>query len=323
MCMATQDEFVWLELKPQQNFKDDDDNQILKITKSASEFAFFVLKKDDAMRIIIRARASEKDLFRTLRGLTVSEAKIPDFESMVTRYLVQKNKTSLVPLLDPARLEKSDMYQKMWNREHDSIMACFVCKATEKCRSEINSKITSLEAFRDSHKGRLPSKKKAELAAAIKKQDGNYGYYNCCIVFGMEYAGSQQDRAAVKEPLDKIDNLIGIVSSNRFKDRIARKRAKFSYEDKTFLQRIFEIFHPIKTINPLTFVPEKLRSKSMVLTANELAYFISLPEEYDIQTVNFEMGPNPTFMHGKTEDIDKTDLDVQKTDEEPPDDRED
>ncbi|MDE1764291.1 MAG: hypothetical protein KGH88_08615, partial [Thaumarchaeota archaeon] len=67
-----------------------------------------------------------------------------------------------------------------------------------------------------------------------------------------------------------------------------------------------------KTINPLTFVPEKLRSKSMVLTANELAYFISLPEEYDIQTVNFEMGPNPTFMHGKTEEIGDTDLEIQK-----------
>ncbi|MDE1863035.1 MAG: hypothetical protein KGI33_08995 [Thaumarchaeota archaeon] len=315
--MKALSDFVWLELKPQQNFKDDQENQILKIIESASEFAFFVLKKDRAMRIIVRAPANEKTLFWTIQGLTVTEVRFPDFENMVTRYLVLKNKGSLVPLLDPAKLAKSNVYQKMWNREDDSIMACFVCRSTEKCRSEINSKIASLEAFQDSHKGRLPSKKKAELAAARKKQDVNYSYYNCCIVFGMEYTGSRQDRIAIKESLNKIDNMIGIVSSNRFKDRISRKRAKFSYEDKTFLQKMAELFHPVKTINPMTFVPEKLRSKSMVLTANELAYFISFPQEHDIRTINFEMGPNPTFVHGKTEEIVNTDLDIQKSDEEP------
>jgi hypothetical protein len=51
-------------------------------------------------------------------------------------------------------------------------------------------------------------------------------------------------------------------------------------------------------------------SKSRVLTDTELAFFISLSQEYDIQTINFCMGSTPTFVRGQTQEIDKTDLTI-------------
>ncbi len=305
-------EFVWLELKPQQNFKDDKENKMLEVIQSASEFAFFVMHKNGTMRMIARVPTTEEGLFSTIAGLSAVRTEMPDLEGMAARYLALKNGKSLVPLLDPARLEKSNVYKKMWNSDRDSVMACFVCNKTEESRNEINNSIVTLENTKLAKGGRLSGRKREEYDWALKKKDGRNGYYNCSIFFAMETVGGRQDKAAVKDALSKLDNLIGIVSSNKFKQRIAKKRIKISSEERTFRQKIFGLFHPVKTIDPATFIPTKLRSKSLVLTENELAYFISLPEEHDIQTINFEMGPEPTFMHGKTEDIEDTDLDIQK-----------
>ncbi len=54
-----EEEFSWLELKPQQKFKDDEENNILKIIQHASEFAFFVFRNKSEMKIIVRTRKND------------------------------------------------------------------------------------------------------------------------------------------------------------------------------------------------------------------------------------------------------------------------
>ncbi len=97
---------------------------------------------------------------------------------------------------------------------------------------------------------------------------------------------------------------------NSFAHRIATRRIKFSFGRKNFGQKLAEAFG-VDAIDPFTFVPDRLDSKSMTLTEVELAFFVSFPQEYDIQTINFGMGPTPTFVHSNTQEMDETDLTIQ------------
>jgi adenosine/AMP kinase len=77
MASKIQEEFVWLELKPQQRFKDDQENQVLKIIQYATEFAFFVFRNKSEMRLIVRTTNKDTNLFGTIDGLTVERIDQP------------------------------------------------------------------------------------------------------------------------------------------------------------------------------------------------------------------------------------------------------
>ncbi len=370
--VATEEGFVWLELKPQQKFKDDNENRIFQIIQSAPEFAFFVFRENDIMRLVVRTEEGNQDLFKTIPGISVEQTEAPSFGNMVTKYLVMKNKRSMVSLTDLKIITKSNVYQKMWKAEKNCMMACFVCNKTKDALSKINGTIEVLEGVQNTKGARLSGKKKEELTAATQKRDGHHGYYNCCIVFGVQSSSAElhelqeerekkieekknafeskleeigsldkkafrqeykklkktydeavkkigkefwsavkDRRAKIKEATKALDRLISAVLLNPFAHRIARRRVRFFLGQKSFGQRLADIFGGIGTIDPSTFVPTKLYAKSMVLTEIELAFFISFPQEYDIQTINFGMGPTPTFVHGKAQEMDETNLTVQ------------
>ncbi|MGI0102320.1 MAG: hypothetical protein ACREA7_06970 [Nitrosotalea sp.] len=370
--MASKEGFVWLELKVQQKFRDDNENRIFGIIQHAPEFAFFVFREKDAMRLVVRTTENNQNLFKTIPGISVEQTKTPHFGNMVAKYLVLRNKRSMVPLTDLKVITKSNAYQKMWQEKRDSVMTCFVCNKTKDALSMINAKITSLEGAQNTKGARLSGKKKTELAAATQKRDGHHGYYNCTIVFGVRSTCTElqelQDakegkiaeekdifesrveqinsldekefrkdykkikesyqeavkkiwddsrskaktrRKEIIESVQTLDKMIGTFLLNSFAHRIARRRVKFSSGGKSFGQRLAEIFGGTSTIDPITFVPGKLYSKSMVLTEIELAFFMSFPQEYDIQTINFGMGPTPTFVHGSKQEMDETNLTVQ------------
>lgn len=362
-----EEEFSWLELKPQQKFKDDEENNMLKIIQHASEFAFFVFRNKSEMKIIVRTRKNDQDLFKTIAGVSAELVERPHFGNLVTKYLKMKNNRSFVPLVDLKNITKSNLYSKLWAEQRDSMMACFVCDQTKKISSEIDRKINALEKRAATKGVTLSGKNKSELAAAKQKREG-HSYYSCTLVFGVqtstpalseiqaekrrkmdeernlfesraknlksldrkefrkEYDILRESykkaikkieddfisdlktvREDIKETTSILDKIISNVLLNSFAHRIATRKVRFSFGKKSFRQRLAEMFG-MTAIDPYAFVPKKPHSKNMILTEIELAFFTSLPQEHDVQTINFGIGPTPTFVHGQTEEIGDTDL---------------
>jgi len=363
-------EFVWLEIKPQQKFEDDKENQILKIIQFASEFAFFIFRDKSFMRLIIRTTDTDMTLFSTIPGLTVEQITKPKFEKMVTKYLALKDHF-MVPLVDLAKITKSDVYSKLWQEQSRCMMGCYVVDQTKKISTVIHGKVTSLDRRLSNKNSVFSNKLKSDLAAAKTKLDG-HNLYNCFIVFGIERApydlvDLQNEKADKLEqehdlfqlrvanlkkslPPDKfkkerdeqkknyretvtqikktfkastgifqknvadstkrLDKMVNAVLLNVFSHRISLRKVNFSLERQTFRQKIAHVFS-VKTVNPHTFVPKKLGPRSLALTANELAFFLSLPQIKDVQTINFSVGTTPTFVHSPAEELSMTDLTIQ------------
>jgi hypothetical protein len=370
MASEIQEEFVWLELKPQQRFKDDQENQVLKIIQYATEFAFFVFRNKSEMRLIVRTTDKDRNIFGTIDGLTVEHIDQPHFERMVTKYLALKNHF-MVPLVDLAKIVKSDVYSKFWQESSRCMMACFVQDQTRKISNEIHGKVTSLESRMSRKNAIFSSKRKTDLAGAKGKLDG-HNLYNCFIIFGVEttlhefseldiekrdrvnqekilfenhIANLKKDlideqfeneyekqnkihhdnvkkikdafklevkrsRVDIVQSTKTLDDMINTVLLNSFSHRITSRKIKFIHGKKTFKQKLAELFS-VKSIDPYTFIPQKLDSKSLALSDVELAFFLSFPQEKDIQTINFGVGVTPTFVHSAAQDVSLTDLTMQ------------
>lgn len=370
MTSKIQEEFVWLELKPQQRFKDDQENQVLKIIQYATEFAFFVFRNKSEMRLIVRTTDKDRNIFGTIDGLTVEHIDQPHFERMVTKYLALKNHF-MVPLVDLAKIVKSDVYSKFWQESSRCMMACFVQDQTKKISNAIHGKVTSLESRMSKKNAIFSSKIKADLAGAKSKFDG-HNLYNCFIIFGVEttlhefseldiekrdrvnqekilfenrIANLKKDlddeqfekerkkqnkihhdnvkkikdvfkfeversRADIAQSTKTLDGIIDSVLLNSFAYRITTRKIKFIHGKKTFKQKLAELFS-VKSVDPYTFIPQKLHSKSLALSDVELAFFLSFPQEKDIQTINFGVGVTPTFVHSPAQDVSLTDITIQ------------
>src|SRR5574337_274634 len=370
MTSKIQEEFVWLELKPQQRFKDDQENQALKIIQYATEFAFFVFRKKSEVRMIVRTTNKDRNLFGTIDGLTVEHIDPPHFERMVTKYLALKNHF-MVPLVDLAKIVKSDVYSKFWQESSRCMMACFVQDQTKKISNAIHGKVTSLESEMSKKNAIFSSKRKADLAGAKSKLTG-HNLYNCFIIFGVETTlhefseldiekrdrvnqekilfenritnlkkdltyeqfkkeyrkqnkihhdnvkkiendfklEAERSRTDIVQSIKTLDGIINTVLLNSFSHRITSRMIKFIHGKNTFKQKLAELFS-VKSIDPYTFIPQKLNSKSLALSDVELAFFLSFPQEKDIQTINFGVGVTPTFVHSPAQDLSLTDLTMQ------------
>ncbi len=183
----TPEKFVWLELKPQQKFKDDGQNKMLEIIQHASEFAYFVFCNNGAMKLVVRTPENNQGLFKTIPGISIEPAKTPNFERMVTKYLTLKNRHSMVPLVDLTTITKSNLYSKLWAEKRGCMMACFMYDNTKKILSEISKKSSTLERQAAAKNVALSSKKKTEIAAANQKRE-SHSHYNCTIIFGVQVA---------------------------------------------------------------------------------------------------------------------------------------
>ncbi|MDE1863721.1 MAG: hypothetical protein KGI33_12565, partial [Thaumarchaeota archaeon] len=183
--MTSKENFVWLELKPQQKFKDDNENRIFEIIRHASEFAFFVFREDNTMRLVVRTPEDNQNLFRTIPGISVEQTEAPHFGNMVAKYLALKNRHSMAPLIDLKVITKCNIYQKMWQEKKCCMMACFVYNRTKDVASKIDARIKALEGIQNTKGAHLSSKKREELTWSVQKRDGHHAYYNCCIVFGV------------------------------------------------------------------------------------------------------------------------------------------
>ncbi|MDE1832775.1 MAG: hypothetical protein KGI02_10485, partial [Thaumarchaeota archaeon] len=363
-------EFVWLELKPQQRFKDDQENQVLKIIQYATEFAFFVLRSKSEMRLIVRTTNMDQKIFGTIDGLTVERIDRPHFEQMTTRYLALKNHF-MVPLVGLTKIVKSDVYSKLWQQSSGCMMACFVQDQTKKISNVIHNQVTSLESKMSKKNAVFSSKRKVDLAEAKSKLVG-HNLYNCFIIFGVEttlhkfseldaekrnsvnqekilfenhIANLKKDlteeqfkkerkkqnnihhdnvrkikdafkleversRADIVRSAKTLDGIINVVLLNSFSHRITSRKIRFMHEKKTLRQKLAELFSA-KSIDPYTFMPQKLHSKSLALSDIELAFFLSFPQEKDVQTINFGVGVTPTFVHSPAQDLSLTDLTMQ------------
>ena len=370
MASEIQEEFVWLELKPQQRFKDDQENQVLKVIQYATEFAFFVFRNKSEMRLIVRTTNKDMNLFGTIDGLTVERIDRPHFEQMVTKYLALKNHF-MVPLVDLAKIVKSDVYSKLWQESSRCMMACFVQDQTKKISNAIHGKVTSLESRMSKKDVVFSSKRKVDLAGAKSKLDG-HNLYNCFIIFGVETTSHglselhvekrnsvnqekilfenrivnlkkdltdeqlkkeyrkqnkvhhdnikkikgafkldvERSRSDIVQSTKTLDGIINTVLLNSFSHRITTRKIKFIHGKKTFKQKLAELFS-IRSIDPYTFIPQKLNSKSLALSYVELAFFLSFPQEKDIQTINFGVGVTPTFVHSPAQDMSLTDITIQ------------
>ncbi|MHB8547136.1 MAG: hypothetical protein ACYDAJ_10260 [Nitrosotalea sp.] len=370
MTSKIQEEFVWLEIRPQQRFRDDQENQVLKIIQYATEFAFFVLRNKSEMRMIVRTTNKDRNIFGTIDRLTVERIDQPHFERMVTKYLALKNHF-MVPLVDLAKIVKSDVYSKLWQESSGCMMACFVQDQTKKISNAIHDKVTSLESRMSKKNAVCSSKIKSDLVGAKSKLVG-HNLYNCFIVFGVKttrYEFSELDiekrdrvnqakilfenhianlkkdladeqfkkeykkqnkihhdnvkkierdfnlevkmaRADIVQSTKMLDDIINTVLLNSFSHRITSRKIKFTHGKKTFKQKLEELFSG-KSIDPYTFIPQKLHSKSLALSDVEIAFFLSFPQEKDIQTINFRVGVTPTFVHSPAQDVSLTDLTMQ------------
>lgn len=183
MAKKNSQEFVWFELKPQQRFKDDHENQILKIVQYAGEFAFFILRNKSEMRLLVRTTEKDKNLFRTIDGLTTESIDQPQFRRLVAKHLVLKNHF-MVPLFDLSQLKKSDVYSKFWQESSSCMMSCFVNDQTKKISDIIHDKVNSLETRLSKKNSVFSNRMKLDLAGAKNKIGHNL--YNCFIIFGVE-----------------------------------------------------------------------------------------------------------------------------------------
>lgn len=303
---------VWLELLPQQKFHDDLRNRILDVTRHASEFALFVYRRGGTMRIVARCPERSQGIFRTIDGMSATESPAPPFGEMRARCLVLKNRSSMIPLVDLKSVTRSNMYQRIWALKHDSMMAFFVSNRTRQAVSSIDAKIRALEAAGRS--GTLSVRKRAELAAAIERRDGHRGFYSCCAIFAV-YHGSGTIPGGVADAEEGLEMLVSGTLQNSFSHRMATRPVDLEPVKRGFLREFAYRLRGGIALDPLTFVPRKSSPASMLLTENEIAFFISLPLEYDIQTINFQMGPTPTFVHGPVHDLEETDLSIQKKDD--------
>lgn len=184
MSSKITEKFVWLEIKPQQKFKDDQENQILKIIQYADEFAFFILRNKSEMRLLIRTTDKDENLFGTIDGLTVERIDPPCFEKILTKYLVLKDHF-MVPLVDLSKIVKSDIYSKLWQESSSCMMACFVKDQTKKISTVIENKINSLENKMSRKNAVFSSRLKINLVGA-KSKLGGHNLYNCVIIFGVD-----------------------------------------------------------------------------------------------------------------------------------------
>jgi hypothetical protein len=277
----------------------------------------------------------------------------------------------MVPLVDLAKISKSDVYSKFWQESSSCMMACFVQDQTKKISNAIHGKVTSLESRMSKKNAVFSSKIKADLAGAKSKLDG-HNLYNCFIVFGVEttlhefpelyaekrarvnqekvpfenrivnlkkdFTGEQfkkeyrkqnkiyhdkikkikddfklemkRSREYIVQSNKTLDDMINTILLNSFSHRITSRKIKFAHGKKTFKQKLAELFS-VKSIDPYTFIPKKLNSKSLALSDVELAFFLSFPQEKDIQIINFGVGVTPTFVHSPAQDVSRTDLTMQ------------
>lgn len=299
------EKFHWLELRPQQKFRDDSENRMLGILRHVTQFAFFVMCRGGEMRITARVPHGEGGIFKAVPGITAVEAASPDLGNMLAECLVPRG-SSLVPLVDPRSVAKGGVYQRIWATRRDSVMACFACDRTRQVLAHLNARIRSLERAEKEGAG-LSSRNRAELAAAMQKRDGHHSYYYCRIIFGLGVSQSR-GKASAREDRESLGSLSMGTLQTSFAHRIARKRAEFSRERKGISEKVRSLLLGTVVVNPDTLVPKGQSSKNLVLTESELAYFVSFPEEYDIRTINFGMGATPTFVHGSTQEIGETDL---------------
>ncbi|MDE1873395.1 MAG: hypothetical protein KGH99_07975, partial [Thaumarchaeota archaeon] len=121
---------------------------------------------------------------------------------------------------------------------------------------------------------------------------------------------AERSRADIIQSAKMLDDIINAVLLNSFSHRITSRMIKLIHGKKTFKQKLAELFS-VKSIDPYTFIPKKLNSKSLALSDVELAFFLSFPQEKDIQTINFGVGVTPTFVHSPAQDVSLTDLTMQ------------
>lgn len=181
--MTRNDEFVWLALKPQQNFTDVDYKKALAVISRASEFGFFVLKEGDAMKIVVRIGAQDRKLFCTIPGMTSEETVCPSFDKMLAKCVVLKRHT-LAILLDIKNIVQGNVYPTLWNEKRDSMMACLVCDCTEQISSQIRHKKSAYETKAKRKDVRISSRETDECESAKQRQD--HAHYSCCIIFGIK-----------------------------------------------------------------------------------------------------------------------------------------
>lgn len=299
------DEFIWLEIKPQQKFKDDHENQIFKIIQYASEFGFFILRNKYEMRLLVRTTNKDENLFGTIDGLAIERVTPPNFGRIVVKQLILKNHF-MVPLFDQSNILKSDIYSKMWQEESSCMMACFVHDQTERISNTIHKKINSLENKISKKNVVYSSKVKTNLAGAKSKLGHNL--YNCVITFGIEnLPGSEKDNM---ETIIRLEKIIKNLLLNSFSHRIKTRRIRFISEKKNLLQKFVELLW-IKSIDPYSFIPKRLNSKSLALSDIELAFFLSFPQEKDIQIIKFGIGATPPFVRSPRQELLDGNLSIQ------------
>lgn len=297
--------FTWLELKPQLRFKDDRENNIVGVIQHASEFAFFTIHDRFEMKIIVRTTDRDANLFRIIPGITAEVIRRPVFDKVVAGYLTLSGPKSLEPLVGLDTITRSNMYAKLWSENHTCLMACFAYNNTKHIARLINQKI-KLE--NRTGKKSVSSKSRAEIASAKKRQ--GHSHYNCTIVFGVK--PDSTGRSDMKNARRILDCLIGNTLLNAFAHKISVHRLELFTGRKRVVHRLASMLGTT-FIDPYSFMPKKLYSKSIPLSEIELAYFISLPQERDIQTINFGVGSTPTFVRYKREDISSTDLTMQSS----------
>ncbi len=297
---------VWLELRPQQNFQDDDKNIMLDVLGHVTQLAFFVLCRNRQMAMLARIPEGEDAIFRTLPGITTVVSEGPKLGNVIAKSLVPRGRSSAVPLVDLRGVKKGNIYQKLWACRRDCFMACFAYDRTRHVLSSLNARIRSLERTEKAGGEGLSSRNRAELAAAVQKRDGHHSYYYCRVLLGMEI--NPKDGESVRTAHGDLDSLVGGMLQNSFAHRISSKKTELSAGPVGVAEKIRALLGRKAFCDPDTFVPRAQYPKNLVLTATELAYFASFPEEYDIRTINFGMGSTPTFVHGTTQEVGDTDL---------------
>ncbi|MGI0093943.1 MAG: hypothetical protein ACREA8_07560, partial [Nitrosotalea sp.] len=121
---------------------------------------------------------------------------------------------------------------------------------------------------------------------------------------------AERSKADIVQSNKTLDNIINTVLLNSFSHRITSRKIKFAHGKKNFRQKLAGLFS-VKSIDPYTFIPQKLNSKSLALSDVEIAFFLSFPQEKDIRIINFGVGVTPTFVHSPAQDVSLTDLTMQ------------
>lgn len=270
---------IWLELRPYQSFKDDWHLKV--ILPKISDIAFFLYRKQDRTRIIIRTNDSEKSLFAKIDQLEAIEIPEPQFIFRYVKKLRLKRHYAIPIVLETQRSQLYNVLEQI--QKEECIVACYAKKDPHTAAS-VWSWISSKESKYGKEKRMGPQLQNFIQTAKQKAKETEF--YQCEVIFGVQDKNNfDLLKMTVPEGISRTKTI---------------PQTKFSIRKGCCVENNFPF---------TTFRPKKpiISSKTFpILSGTELLSIVSLPE--DVTRLRISLGSYVPYSQGPQQPIDDSDV---------------